>query len=67
MSSGSFAQARIEINFENQQLAKELYKQIILKIKKRKVYSSLKENILDADRADMHLRSKYDDGIRLLL
>ena len=42
----------------NQQLAEELHKLIILKFEKRKVYSSVKDNILGADFVDMQLISK---------
>ena len=52
---------------ENQQLANELHKPIIRKFKKRKVYSSFKDNIWDVDLADMQLISKYNKGIRYLL
>ena len=52
---------------ENQQIANELHKAIIRKFKKRKVYSSFKENICGVDLADMQLISKYDKGIRYLL
>ena len=52
---------------ENQQLAKELHKPIIRKFKKRKVYSSFKDNIWGVDLADMLLISKYNKGIRYLL
>ena len=52
---------------ENQQLANELHKPINRKFKKRKVYSSFKENIWGADLADMQLISKYNKGIRYLL
>ena len=52
---------------ENQQLASELHKAIIRKFKKRKVYSSFKDNILGVDLADMQLISKYNKGIRYLL
>ena len=38
---------------ENQQLANKLHKPIIRKFKKRKVYSSFKDNICGADLADM--------------
>ena len=38
---------------QNQQLANELHKPIIRKVKKRIVYSSLKDNIWGADLADM--------------
>ena len=49
---------------ENQQLANELHKPIIRKFKKRKVYSSHKDNIWDVDLADMQLISKYNKGIK---
>ena len=52
---------------ENQQLANELHKPIIRKFKKRKVYSSCKENIWGVDLTDMQLISKYNKGIRYLL
>ena len=52
---------------ENQQLANELHKPIIRKLKKRKVYSSFKDNIWGVDLADMQLISKYNKGIRYLL
>ena len=48
---------------ENQQLANELYKPIIRKFRKRKVYSSFKDNFWDVDLADMQLISKYNKGI----
>ena len=38
---------------ENQQLAKELHKPTNKKLKKRKVYSSFKDNIWGVDLADM--------------
>ena len=40
---------------ENQQLANELHKPIIRKFRKRKVYSSFKDNIWGVDLADMQL------------
>ena len=45
---------------ENKQLANELHKPIIRKFEKRKVYSTFKDNIWDADLADMPLLSKYN-------
>ena len=51
----------------NQQLADELYKPIIRKFKKSKVYSTFKDNICGADSANMKLISKYNKGIRFLL
>ena len=52
---------------ENVQLANELHKPIIKKIKKRKVYSSFKDNIWGVDLADMELLSKFNKGFRFLL
>ena len=52
---------------QNQQLAGELLKPIIRKLKKRKVYSSFKDNIWGADIADMQLISKFNEGIKFLL
>ena len=49
------------------QLANELHKQIIRKFKKRKVYSSFKDNIWGVDLADMQSMSKYNRGIKYLL
>ena len=51
----------------NQQLANELHKLIIRKFKKRKVYSSFKDNIWGVDLGDMQLISKYNKGIKYLL
>ena len=44
---------------QNEQLAEELHKSIIRKFKKRKVYSTFKDNIWDGDLADMQLISKF--------
>ena len=52
---------------QNQQLAKELHKPIIRKFEKRKVHTAFKDNIWDADLADMQLLSKYNKGFRFLL
>ena len=51
----------------NSQLANTLHKPIIKKFKKRKVYSSFKDNIWGVDLTDMQLISKYNKGIRYLL
>ena len=51
----------------NSQLAEELHKPIIKNFKRRKVYSSFKDNIWGVDLADMQLISKYNKGIRYLL
>ena len=52
---------------EKQQLAAELHKPIVRKFKKRKVYSSFKDNIWSVDLADMQLKSKHYKGIRYFL
>ena len=45
---------------ENIQLADELHKPIIREFKKRKVYSSFRDNIWGVDLADMQLLSKFN-------
>ena len=45
---------------QNIQLADELHKSIIRKFKKRKVYSSIRDNIWGADLADMQLLNKFN-------
>ena len=52
---------------QNKQLAEELHKPIMKKFKRRKVYSSFKNNIWGADLADTQLISKFNKGIRFLL
>ena len=52
---------------ENHQLANEIHKTMIRTFKKRKVYSSFKDNIWGVDLADMQLISRYNKGIRYLL
>ena len=52
---------------QNQQLGEELHKPIIRKFKKRKVHSTFKDNIWDADLADMQLIIRYNKGIKFLL
>ena len=54
------------INKPNYQLANELHKPIIRKFKKRKVYSSFRDNIWGVDLADMQSLSKYNKGIKYL-
>ena len=56
-----------KITPQNEQLAEELHKSIIRKLKKREEYSAFKDNIWGADLADMQLLSKYNKGIRFLL
>ena len=45
---------------QNEQLTEELHKAIIKNFKKREVCSSFKDNIWDADLADMQLISKFN-------
>ena len=51
----------------NKELVKELYKPIITKFGKRKLYSSFKYHVWGADLTDMQLLSKYSKEIRFLL
>ena len=67
-SEGSGAKrVNTKLTPQNEQLAEELHKPIIRKFKKRKVYSTFKDNIWGVDLADMQLLSKYNKGIRFLL
>ena len=52
---------------QNEQLAEELYKTIIKKFLKKRVYSAFKDNIWASDLADMQLRSKFNERSRFLL
>ena len=45
---------------QNEQLAEELHKSIIRKFSKRRVYSTIKDNISGADLADMKLTRKFN-------
>ena len=51
----------------NYQLANELYRQIIRKFRRRKVYSSFRDNIWGAFLADIQSLSKYKKGMKYLL
>ena len=51
----------------NFQPENELHRQIIRKFKRRKVYSSFRDNIWGVDLADMQSLSKYNKGIKYLL
>ena len=51
----------------NYQLANELYRQIIRKFKRRKVFSSFRDNIWGVNIADIQSLSKYNKGIKYLL
>ena len=52
---------------QNGQLVEELHKPIIRNFKKRKVYSSSKDNIWGADLADMQLIRKFNKEFRLYI
>ena len=52
---------------QNEQLADELHKPIIRKLKKRKVYLAFKDNIWAVDLTDMPFLSRYNKGIIFLL
>ena len=65
-SSGSGCPLSSDIK-QNIQLADELHKPTIRKFKKRKVYSSFRDNIRGADLADMQLLSKFNKVFRFLL
>ena len=54
------------INFENQELAEQLHKLVIRKLKKDKVYSSFRDSIWGDDVPDMQFISTYDKGIQFL-
>ena len=54
-------------NEPNYQLADERHKQIIRKFKRKKVYSSFRDNIWGVDLADMQSLSKCNKGIKCLL
>ena len=41
--------------------------QLLVNLKKKRVYSTFKDNIWSADLADMQLLSKYNKGIKFLL
>ena len=63
----SIPKNRHRLDLAMQQLAKELPKPIIRKLKKRKEYSSLKDNIWGGDLADMQSISKLNKRFRFLL
>ena len=54
-------------NKENIQLADEFHKPVIRKFRKRKVYSSFRDNLWGVDLADMQLLSKFNIRFRSLL
>ena len=66
-SQGSGHSLQVASNNENIQIADKLHKPIIKNFKKRKVYSSFRDNIWGADLADMQLLNKFNKGFRFLL
>ena len=54
-------------SMSSQQLADELHKSIIRKFKRRKVYSSFKDNVWGVNLVDMQVISKDNKGISYLL
>ena len=62
-SGGTFKNESIS----NKELAEELHKPIIKKIKKRKVHSHFMDNIWGADLCDMQLIIQFNKEIRFLL
>ena len=52
---------------QHEQLAEELHEPIIKKFKRRKVYSSFKDNIWVADLAAMQFINKFIKGFNFLL
>ena len=59
--------SQLASNKENMQLTDELDKPIIKIFKKRKVYSSFRDNIWNVKSADMQLLSKFNKEFRFLL
>ena len=57
----------VKNSLENKKLAEELHKPIIKIIKRRKVYSSFKDNIWGVDLDDVSLISKFNKEIKYLL
>ena len=55
------------VNEPNYQLANELHKPIIRKFKKRKNYSSFRDNIRGVNLADIQPLIKYNKGNKYLL
>ena len=55
------------VNEPNYELANELHKPIIRKLKKRKIHLSFKDNIWGDDLADMQSLSKYNKAVKYLL
>ena len=62
----SSSTSRLVNNKEKMQLANKLHKPIIRKFKKRKVYSSFRDNIWGVYVADIQLLSKFHKGSKFL-
>ena len=54
-------------NISNKELAEELHKPIVRKLKKRKVHSHFMDNVWGADLADMQIISKFNKSFIFLL
>ena len=67
VGGGATKSSSLERVNENIKLANEIHKPIIRTFNKRKVYSSFKDNIWDADLANMQLLSKFNKRIKYLL
>ena len=61
------SESGVAVTEPNYQLANELHRQIIRKFKKRKVYSSFRDNIWGVDLADIQSLSIHNKGIKHLL
>ena len=59
-SAGTCTCTKTRVSSKKQQLVEELQKTIISKFKKRKVYSSFRDNIRGSDIADMQLITKFN-------
>ena len=66
-SKGILSKKILGSGIENKRSVDELRKPIIENFKRRKVYSSFKDNIWGVDFADMSLISKFNKGIKYLL
>ena len=63
----SIPQKERPLGLSMQELAEELHKPIIRKLRKSKVYSSFRDHISGADLADMQSISKFNKRFRFLL
>ena len=61
------AGSSVNTHANNEKLVEELHKPITTKFKERTVYSRFKDNICDADLADMQLISKFNKELRYWL